>query len=221
MDLIEAMRTRRACRAYLDQPVSEAQISDILDAARWAPSGVNMQPWRVEVLYRPAIDRLATAIVAARSAEQPANPDYAYYPATWFDPYRSRRRATGLALYGALGIGREDRQAQQDLWNSNYRFFGAPVGLLLFIDRELGQGSWIDYGMFIQNILLAATAAGLGSCPQAAFADYPDIAREQLAIEPRQALICGIALGYADPQAAANHFRTEREPVEHFTHFHR
>lgn len=220
MHITKAMKQRKSTRAFLQTPVKTEEIYSILEAARWAPSGVNMQPWRVAVVRGQSKERLAEAIIRARSEGRSPNPDYHYYPQEWFDPYKQRRRETGLALYGALEIGREDREKQLEAWNNNYRFFGAPVGLLVFLDRRLGQGSWIDIGMFVQNILLAAEEQGLASCPQASLADHPDIVRQQLGIEERWALACGIALGHADPAAAVNAYRTPREPVEAFTSWH-
>lgn len=220
MQLSEAMQQRKSTRAFLEREVPTATVHAILDTARWAPSGVNMQPWRVAVLRGASRQRLGDAIIAAREAGVEPNPDYHYYPPEWFEPYKSRRKASGLALYGALGIGREDKAEQVAAWYRNYHFFGAPVGLLLFLDRRLGQGSWIDIGMFLQNILLAAEEQGLATCPQASLGEYPDIARQQLGIEPHWALACGVALGYADPAAAVNGYRTPREPVERFTSWH-
>ncbi|HEY9147759.1 MAG TPA: nitroreductase [Gammaproteobacteria bacterium] len=220
MQTTEAMKHRHSTRAFLDKAVAKESVQAILDAARWAPSGVNTQPWRVAVVTGESRERLAEAIISARSEGVQANPDYHYYPQEWFEPYKSRRKATGLALYGALGIGREDKAQQLEAWNNNYRFFGAPVGLLIFIERRMGQGSWIDLGMFVQNILLAAEEQGLSTCPQASLADHPDIVRQQLAIEDNWALACGVALGYADNGAAVNGYRTPREPVEAFTSWH-
>lgn len=220
MQATDAMKQRQSTRAFLDKPVSKENVSAILEAARWAPSGVNTQPWRVAVVSGQSKYQLAEAIIAARSEGHPPTPDYHYYPQEWFEPYKSRRRATGLALYGALGIGREDKDKQLEAWNNNYRFFGAPVGLLLFLDRRMGQGSWIDLGMFIQNILLAAEEQGLATCPQASLADHPDIVRQHLGIGDNWALACGIALGYRDTTAAVNGYRTPREPLEAFTSWH-
>lgn len=219
MQLLDAMKKRQSTRAFLDREVPRETIHAILDAARWAPSGVNMQPWKVAVVQGRTKQRLGEAIIAAREAGEEENPDYRYYPEEWFEPYKGRRRETGMALYGALGIGRDDQRKRLDAWYNNYRFFGAPVGLLVFLDRRLGQGSWIDIGIFIQNILLAAEDAGLATCPQASLGEFPDIAREILGIEQQWALACGISLGYPDPDAAVNGYRTPREPVEHFTHW--
>jgi len=220
MDVLEAMRGRKSTRAYLDKPVVRATVESILDAARWAPSGVDSQPWKVAVVTGTTKDRLSSDLLAARTAKQPENPDYAYYPSAWQEPYKSRRKATGLALYQALNIGKDDPLARLKAWNNNYRFFGAPAGLLFFVDRALAQGAWVDMGMFIENVMLAARAHGLDTCPQASLAEYPDIVRGILNFPNTHALVCGMALGYADANAPANSYRTEREPVNAFTTWH-
>jgi len=220
MDVLEAMRGRKSTRAYLDKPVARATIESILDAARWAPSGVNCQPWQVAVVTGTIKTRITEALLAARKAGQPENPDYAYYPSDWQEPYKSRRKATGLALYRALNIGKDDAFARLKAWNGNYHFFGAPAGLLFFVDRALSQGAWVDMGMFIENVMLAARAHGLETCPQASLAEYPDIVRGILTVPATRALVCGMALGYADADAPVNSYRTEREPVSAFTTWH-
>jgi nitroreductase len=217
MDVLEAMRSRKSTRAYLDTPVARETVEAVLDAARWAPSGVNIQPWRVAVVTGSTKERISTDLFAARESRQPEKPDYAYYPAQWEEPYKSRRKASGLALYAALKISKDDTFARLKAWNNNYRFFGAPVGLLFFVDRALSQGAWVDMGMFIENVMLAARAHGLDTCPQASMAEYPEIVRRILNVPESHALICGMALGYADTSAAANSYRTEREPVSAFT----
>jgi nitroreductase len=219
MDTLDALRRRASTRAFLDHPVDDATLHAILDAARWAPSGVNVQPWDVAVVRGATKARIGAAILAARAAGTPENPDYRYYPAEWAEPYKSRRRACGLALYKAQGIGRDDEVKRLESWNANYRFFDAPVGLFVFLDRRLGQGAWLDLGMFMQSIMLAATSLGLATCPQASVADFPDIVRRALGREDEALLVGGIALGYADPNAPVNQYRTEREPVDAFTRF--
>ncbi len=217
MDVIEALRQRASTRAFLDREVPRELIEQVLDAARWAPSGVNIQPWQVVVVTGKAKARLGEAIIAAREAGVPDNPDYTYYPAEWIEPFKERRKRSGLALYGALGIGRDDAEARKQAWYANYRFFDAPVGLLFFMDRSHGQGAWLDMGIFLQSVMLAATGLGLATCPQASLTDYPDLIRDQLDVDPRRLLITGMALGYPDPAVPVNRFRTEREPVGAFT----
>ncbi len=176
-----------------------------------------MQPWRVAVLRGESKQRFADTIIKAHKCGQSDQADYQYYPEQWFEPYGRRRKTTGLALYSALGIGKDDKQARQEAWEDNYHFFGAPVGLLVFLDRRLAQGSLIDIGMFMQSVMLAAQDQGLATCPEASVADYPNIIRDLLNIEHNWALAGGIALGYADMTAAVNNYRTTREEVESFT----
>jgi nitroreductase len=220
MDVLEAMRERRSTRAFLDRPVARATVEAILEAARWAPSGVNAQPWQVAVVTGAIKDRISEALLAARKQREPERPDYAYYPHEWVEPYKGRRKATGLALYAALQISKDDAFARLKAWNNNYRFFGAPLGLLFFVDRALSQGSWVDMGMFIENVMLAARAHGLETCPQASLAEYPDIVRNLLGIPDSRALVCGMALGYADAAHPVNSYRTAREPVSAFMSWH-
>jgi len=219
LDLFTAMHGRRSVRAYLTHPVGRDTIEAVLEAARWAPSGVNMQPWDVAVVSGTTKARLAEAILAARAAGEAERPDYIYYPAQWHEPYKSRRRASGLAMYAALGIGRDDQARRTEVWNANYRFFDAPVGLLFFLDRRLGQGAWLDLGMFMQNVMLAAEGHGLATCPQASIADYPDLVRQALGRSDDAILVAGMALGFPDPDAPVNSYRTERESVEAFARF--
>lgn len=217
MNTIEAIKTRHATRGYLDKAVARELIEKILEAARFAPSGVNSQPWRVAVVQGKSRQQLTEQLISAKENNQAPNPDYDYYPSQWNEPFKSRRKTCGLALYSALNIQREEREKQKQAWYDNYRFFNAPVGLLFFIDKQLGQGSWIDLGMFIQNVMLAATDYGLSTCPQASLADYPDIVRQQLNIDDNFAVVCGMSLGYEDESHPANSFRLEREPVSSFT----
>jgi nitroreductase len=217
MDLLEAMRGRHSTRAFLDRPVARETIESILDVARWAPSGVNAQPWQVAVVTGAIKERISVALLAARVQREPERPDYSYYPKEWIEPYKGRRKASGLALYAALQITKDDADARLKAWNNNYRFFGAPVGLLFFLDRALSQGSWVDVGMFIENVMLAARAHGLDTCPQASLAEYPDLVRNILGMNESRALVCGMALGHADPSHPVNQYRTAREPVSAFT----
>lgn len=220
MDVIEAMRDRKSTRAYLDKPVARTTLEAILDVARWAPSGVNCQPWHVAVVSGALKAHLSKAMLAARQAHTPENPDYAYYPKAWREPYNARRKATGYALYQAMNISKDDVSARLKAWNNNYHFFGAPTGLFFFVDRALAQGAWVDMGMFIQNVMLAARAFGLETCPQASLAEYPDIVRNILDVPNTRALVCGMAIGYADGSAPVNNYRTAREPVSVFTQWH-
>lgn len=217
MELTEAITRRWSCRAFLEQPVEKALLQQLLDTARHAPSGVNTQPWEVVVVSGDHKARITEQLIAAREAGQAPNPDYDYYPRQWQEPWKARRKATGLALYGALGIKREDADRQKQAWYNNYRFFGAPVGLLFFIDERLAKGSWVDMGIFLQTVMLTAQGLGLATCPQASLAEYPDTVREVLALPTSLKLVAGISLGYADKDHPVNHYRTERLKVEDFT----
>lgn len=219
MNTLEDMHARQCVRAYLDKPVNPNQIREILEAASWAPSGTNSQPWQVMVLSGDTKAKLSQRLLARRDESAEPNPDYAYYPDTWVDPYRRRRIDCGKALYTALNIAREDKQRQRIAWENNYRFFDAPIGLIFCIDRQLNQGSWIDLGMFLQNVMLAAKAIGLDTCPQASLAEYPNEVRDLLGLSDEQLIVCGMALGYADWEQPVNQFRLQRESVDTFTHW--
>lgn len=219
MNVIDAIKSRQSIRAFLSKPVDVNLIHTILEVARFAASGVNTQPWQVIVVKDPFITQIGDAIIQARITEMPENPDYHYYPTSWVEPYKSRRKACGFALYSAVHIGIEETEKRKAHWYRNYHFFGAPIGLLFFIDKKLEKGSWVDMGLFIQNVMLAAKGLGLETCPQASLAEYPDIVRNIVNVSNNKALICGMALGYGDTQAPINQYRTTREPVETFTQF--
>ena len=164
--------------------------------------------------------KLSESIIQARQKDIPENPDYHYYPTQWEEPYKSRRKACGLALYGALRIQKEDIERRKKQWYRNYFFFDAPVALIFYIDAILCKGSWMDMGMFLQNVMLAARYYGLETCPQASLAEYPDIVRECLNIPANQHIVCGMAMGYADWSDPINQYRTHRETVDSFTTWH-
>ncbi|UFS61374.1 nitroreductase [Sulfurimonas sp. HSL-3221] len=219
MKTLDALLERKSVRAYLDKTVDHATVMAILEHAKHAPSGVNMQPWRVCIVSGSMKRRIETKVIQAFEAGEKARMDYRYYPPHWEEPYRSRRKETGLQMYRALGIGREDKAAQAEQWKANYRAFDAPVVLYFFIDAALEKGSWLDYGMFLQSVMIAATSLGLGSCPQAALAEYPYIVRDVLGIGSDKTLLCGMALGYEDKTAPINGYRTARVPLESFAAF--
>ncbi len=220
MNVLEAIEGRISTRAYLDRPMEKETIRKILDTARWSPSGVNTQPWQVAVVQGETLQQLSqTFLDRAREGVKP-NPDYDYYPGEWVQPYKDRRFQCGMDLYKALAIGREDQEKRREAALNNYRFFGAPASLFFFMDKRLGTGSWLDMGMFIQSVMLAAREYGLGSCPQASTAHYPDVVREALGISTEKLLICGLALGYADQSHPLNQYRTVRESVEAFSTWH-
>lgn len=221
MHVDEAIQSRRSVRRFLPTPVPLATIRHILRVAARAPSGNNIQPWRVHAVAGAVREALCRDIrqVAEEAAEH-YQAEYTYYPTQWVEPYLGRRRQNGFALYEVLGIERDDRPRREQQMLRNYSFFDAPVGLLVTLDRRLNTGSYMDVGMFIQNILLAARGQGLHSCAQAAFAPFHAVVRRHLPLREEDLLVGGIALGYEDIQAPENHLRTEREPVEGFAAFH-
>jgi nitroreductase len=218
-----AITTRRPLRAFLPKPVPRELIEDILSVSARAPSGTNTQPWKVHVLTGAAKEALSAEVLAAH--DDPAvrathTEDYAYYPTEWRSPYIDRRRKVGWDLYSLLGIAKTDKAAMHAQHGRNYTFFDAPVGLMFTIDRVMQQGSWLDYGMFLQNVMVAARARGLDTCPQAAFTQFHRIISRHLNLGDEEMLVCGMSLGYADPDAVANRLVTEREPLSAFVRFH-
>lgn len=217
----QIVRTRRSIRRFLPTPVARECITELLDLAARAPSGVNTQPWQVHVLTGSKKAELSAALLA--EYETPTfehRGEYDYYPATWTEPYLGRRRQTGFALYSLLGIDKKDTARMREQWARNYTFFDAPVGLIFTLDRALGQGSMIDYGGFLQTLMLAARSRGLDTCVQAAFSEYHPIIHRQLGIPDEQIIVCGMALGYADPAAPENALDLPRLPACEFTRFH-
>ncbi|MBK1687950.1 nitroreductase [Rubrivivax gelatinosus] len=217
-----AIASRRSIRAFRPDPVPRETVERILEVASRAPSGTNVQPWKVTVLSGAAKARLSARIRAAYDdpAERARHAEeYDYYPAEWVSPYIERRRKVGWDLYGLLGIAKSDKARMHAQHGRNYAFFDAPVGLIFTIARVLGQGSWLDYGMFLQNVMVAARARGLDTCPQAAFTQFHRIVADELALPDSEMLVCGMALGYADPEAPENALVTEREPVAGFARF--
>jgi nitroreductase len=213
-----AITTRRAVRAFLPDPVDPALVRRLLELAAQAPSGTNMQPWKVRVLGPESRARLEPALIAALdSPDMPAEEEYRYYPKVFREPYLARRRKVGWDLYGLLGVTKGDVEGMKRQTAANLRFFDAPVALMVTIDRDLEIGSWLDLGMFVQTLLVAAKGHGLDSCPQAIFARFHPVVRRELAIPPEEVIVCGIALGKADPDAPANRLVPERAPVEAFT----
>jgi nitroreductase len=215
-----AIKTRRSVRAYLPKAVDSAVIERILEIASRAPSGGNLQPWKVHVLTGEALTRVTNAMCGAFEKGVAGNPDYQYYPDQWRSPYAERRRRVGLDLYRLTGVLKGDTGAAKRQHGMNFGFFGAPVGLVFTIDDDLGLGSWIDYGMFLQNVMVVANVFGLDTCPQAAVAGYPDILRAELKVSRHELILCGMALGYADLDMPANQLSSQREPVNAFATFH-
>ncbi len=220
----EAILSRRSIRGFLPDPVPRDVVEHLLNIAARAPSGTNMQPWRVLVLAGEALADFTAGLVAAwqdnlAARGEPDGPEHEYYPSPLFEPYIGRRRRIGWDLYGLLGIARGERDKARAHVERNLRFFGAPVGLLLLADRRLEIGSWLDLGMFLQSLAIAARARGLGTCPMAVFAEHPRAIRRLLGVSAQDRVVCGMAIGHEDRSAPANALRTERVPATSFAEF--
>ncbi len=215
MDVLEAIRTRKSIRAFTDQPVSQETVREILEIAQRAPSGTNTQPWHVHVCAGEVKQAISRDVIAdAKAGRSTKYEDHDYYPSTWKDIHRDRRRGVGWGLYGLLGIQKGDREAAMRQALKNYEFFNAPVGLFVTVDSYLGRGSWSDAGMYIQTIMLAARGFGLHTCPQAAWITYQDPIYKHLEIPEDEHIVSGMALGYADPDAIENTLVSDREALE-------
>ena len=217
-----AITSRRSRRAFLSTPVPRQTIEDILAVASHAPSGTNTQPWRAYVLTGAAKAALSRKIIDVYEDPQALatqREEYDYYPTEWVSPYIDRRRKVGWDLYGLLGIAKTDKARMHAQHRRNYAFFDAPVGIMFSIDRVLRQGSWLDFGMFLQSVMIAARARGLDTCPQAAFLQFHRIILEHVGAPPGETLVCGMSLGHADPAAIENTLVTERVPVSDFVRF--
>lgn len=219
MNVIEALEQRKSTRAFLDKDVEQEKIITILNAARHAPSGVNTQPWQVAVVIGETKQKLQKKMETTFRGGDRGKADYPYYPKEWEEPYTSRRKECGLLMYKTLEITREDKERQMDQWVANYRAFDAPVMLLFFMDAGMQAGSYMDYGMFLQSVMLTAVDQGLATCPQASIADYPEIIKSELGYADDSVLLCGMALGYEDKDALVNTYKTSREDVDSFTKY--
>ena len=223
----DAIASRFSCRAFLrDKPVARGVIEEMLAVASRAPSGTNTQPWKVYVLQGAARDALADKVCAAHDAiyadptvAEQYREEYDYYPTRWVAPYIDRRRENGWGLYGLLGIQKGEKDKMHAQHQRNFRFFDAPVGLMFTMDRILGRGSLMDYGMFLENIMVAARARGLHTCPQAAWNGFAKIILPHIGAGADEMMVCGMSLGYADLSAKVNGFHTPREPAAGFTHW--
>ena len=218
----EAITTRRSIRAFLPTPVPRATIERILQIAARAPSGTNTQPWKTYVLTGEPLKAMSDRLVAAYDDPEERAlhiEEYAYYPTEWRSPFVDRRRKVGWDLYTLLGIAKTDKERMHAQHRRNYRFFDAPVGLMFTIDRTMRQGSWLDFGMFLQSVMVAARGHGLDTCPQAAFTQFHRIIMGELGAPDNEQLVCGMSLGVADPKAIENSLVTEREPVSSFATF--
>ena len=222
----DAITSRMSKRAFTPEPVPRDVLMDLLRVASRAPSGTNTQPWKVYVLEGASRTSLVDKVCAAHDAirAEPAlaadfREEYDYYPEKWVSPYIDRRRENGWGLYGLLGIGKGDKDKMHLQHQRNYQFFDAPVGMMFTIDRILGRGSLVDYGMFLQNIMVAARGRGLHTCPQAAWNGFAKIILPHIGAGTNEMLVCGMALGYADETDVVNTFHTPRVAVEEFTHW--
>jgi nitroreductase len=221
-----AIESRFSARSFLPTPVPRASIEKVLALASRAPSGTNTQPWKVYVLQGASRDGLVDKVCAAHDAlaADPSLADtyreaYDYYPEKWVSPYIDRRRENGWSLYGLLGIVKGEKAKMHEQHQRNYRFFDAPVGLMFTVDRIMGRGSLVDYGMFLQTLMVAARAEGLHTCPQAAWNPFARLILPHIGAGADEMLVCGMALGYADESARVNTFHTPRETVASFTHW--
>jgi nitroreductase len=216
-----ALKTRRAVRAFLPTEVPRTTVEELLALASRSPSGSNIQPWKVRVIAGELRSELTRQILEAidRDGLEQYRREWNYYPVNWREPFLGRRRKIGWDLYGLLGIEKGDFEGTQRQRRRNYDFFGAPVGMMFTLDEDLEIGSWLDLGIFIGSLTIAARGRGLDTCPQAAFADFHTLIRPLLGIPQSEILVCGLALGYADPDAIENRMVTERAPVEQFATF--
>ena len=221
-----AILSRFSTRAFLNKPVEKSVLEDLLQVAARSPSGTNTQPWKVYVLQGAAKDKLVHEVCEAHNA-MAANPalaaehaeEYDYYPSKWVSPYIDRRRECGFGLYGVLGIGKGDKDKMHLQHQQNYRFFGAPVGLIFTLDKVMGRGSLLDYGMFLQSLMVAARARGLHTCPQAAWNGFAKIIYKHVGAGENEMMVCCLSLGYADEAALVNTFKTTRVDASTFTHW--
>lgn len=226
LSIEDAISSRMSIRAFTDRTVARADLEHILSLASRAPSGTNCQPWKVYVLQGNSRNALVEKVCAAHEALR-SDPtlaaeyveEYDYYPQKWVSPYIDRRRENGWGLYTLLGIGKGDKDKMHAQHQRNFRLFDAPVGLMFTVDRVMGRGSLVDYGCFLQNVMLGARARGLHTCPQAAWNGFSKIILPHIGAGPDEMLVCGMALGYADESATVNGFHTPRVPVGEFTHW--
>ena len=217
MNITTAIETRASCRAFLRTPVAQSIVRQILETAKRAPSGGNLQPWHVHVLTgTPLVEFLE--LIRTRQSAQPAGEgtQYDVYPPELHEPYRSRRFKCGEDMYATVGIPREDKLSRLRQFACNYTFFGAPVALFFSIDRRMGEDQWADLGMFMQNIMLLAREHGLHTCAQEAWAVWHRTIGEFLSLPAHHMLFCGMAMGHRDETAPINALRTERAPLEEF-----
>ncbi len=217
----QAVLSRHSCRSFADRPVEPETVRNLIDAARYAPSGGNLQPWIVHVLSGDSLARFR-GLMATKIETAPLGGDSEYhvYPAHLKEPYRTRRFKVGEDMYGHIGVTRENKAARIRQFSRNFDFFGAPVGMFFLVDRSMGPPQWSDLGMFIQTLMLLARELGLETCPQEAWSAWHKEVTEFLGISAELMLFCGLALGYGDYSAPINRLRSERMALGEFAHFH-
>ncbi|OHB40727.1 MAG: NADH dehydrogenase [Phenylobacterium sp. RIFCSPHIGHO2_01_FULL_70_10] len=211
MNVTQAVAQRVSIRAFKPDPVSGALVREILEAAARAPSGGNLQPWRVHALAGAPLEALKAKVRANPFGE---TPEYDVYPPNLWEPFRTRRFQCGEDLYATIGIPREDKAARLAQLAKNGELFGAPVGLFFSLDRKVGPPQWSDVGMYMQTVMLLATERGLSTCAQEYWARYPQTLAETLSLPQDHMIFSGMALGYADEAAPINTLRTRRDPFE-------
>ena len=217
MKVSEALATRKSVRAFKPYPVSRETVEQMLTLAARAPSGGNLQPWKVYALIGEARDELVRRVAEKRKEHAMGSPpEYHIYPLALTEPYKARRHRVGEMMYATMNIPREDKIARLKFFAGNWAFFGAPVGLIFTIDRQMQQGQWADLGMFMQSIMLLAREHGLHTCPQEAWAMFHPEIREYLSVPDNELIFCGMAIGYADEAAPVNTLETERAPLPEF-----
>jgi nitroreductase len=215
----DAIAGRHSARRFLPKGVAREAVARLLELGSAAPSGANVQPWKVYALAGAAKDALSRAVTKKYEAGEAERREYDYYPKAWEEPWLSRRRDLGKAMYGLLGIPKDDREGMKRQMGRNFVFFDAPVGLIFTMDKRFGAGMFMDMGMFMENVMIAAREHGLDTCSQGLFADYPDTVRACLGICQNEMVVCGMALGHADKDAPENALRAAREPVDGFADF--
>jgi nitroreductase len=213
----DALISRRSIRAFKHEAVADTLMRRILEAARWAPSGSNIQPWKIHVLNGESRQQYTDALLAAEANNEAGAMEYNYYAPEWREPFLERRRACGFGLYGAMGVGRKDKQGRREAFLNNYKFFGAATGLLFWIPSDLEHGSWIDYGTFVQSISIAARGWGLSTIAQGALGEFPHVAHKMFNIGDDYKLIGGMSIGWPNEGAPVNLFQPERLDVDEFT----
>ncbi|MBB5499360.1 nitroreductase [Paraburkholderia sp. MM5384-R2] len=218
LSAVHAISGRRSIRRFMPDGIGEEVVRDILSLAARAPSGTNSQPWLVHVVTGAVKERLSTRVQEAAKRGMTTK-EYDYAPDPWWEPYLSRRRKVGFDLYALYGLQRHDMKARAQAVLRNFEFFGAPVGLFFSMEKAMTHGSWLDMGMFMQNVMILARAFGLDTCPQQAWCEFGGLVRKELQIDDKYVMVSGMSMGVADPSAAENTLETERCSVEDFATF--